>query len=316
VQLEKVFPLKFVYAGTPEFAARCLEILLGSRHQVVAVLTQPDRPAGRGLALAASPVKVVALAHGIPVEQPTSLKDPKVQAWLGQCKPDVLIVAAYGLLLPQAILDISPYGAINVHPSLLPRWRGAAPIQRALLAGDVQTGISIMQMDAGLDTGPVLLQEAAPIFEEDTAGTLHDRLAELGGALLVKTLDVLEAGRLVATLQSARDATYAPKIEKREARLDWQESAVAVSRRIRTFNPVPGAGACLRDVELKIWRGTAVAANGTPGEVLNAGPDGLLVACGKGAVLLTELQRQGGKRLAAADFLRGFPLAAGDRFLA
>jgi methionyl-tRNA formyltransferase len=283
---------------------------------VVAVLTQPDRPAGRGMTLAASPVKVVALAHGIPLGQPVSLKDPQALAWLGQYKPDVLIVAAYGLLLPQAALDIAPRGAINVHPSMLPRWRGAAPIQRALLAGDVQTGISIMQMDAGLDTGPVLLREVTPILEEDTAGTLHDRLAELGGALLVKTLNALEAGRLVATPQAARDATYAPKIEKREARLDWGEPAAAVNRRIRTFNPVPGAGARLRDVELKIWRGTPVAANGTPGEVLHAGPEGLLVACGNGAVLLTELQRHGGTRLAAADFLRGFPVAAGDRFLA
>jgi methionyl-tRNA formyltransferase len=316
MQLEKVVPLRLVYAGTPDFAGRCLEILLGSRHQVVAVLTQPDRPAGRGLALAASPVKVVASARGIPLEQPISLKDPQARAWLGQNKPDVLIVVAYGLLLPQAVLDIAPRGAINVHPSLLPRWRGAAPIQRALFAGDVETGISIMQMDAGLDTGPVLLQEATPILEEDTAGTLHDRLAELGGALLVKTLDTLEAGSLVARPQSAREATYAPKIEKREARLDWQEPATVVTRRIRTFNPVPGAGARLRDIELKIWRGTAVAGDGAPGEVLHAGPDGLLVACGQGAVLLAELQRQGGKRLAAADFLRGFPVTAGDRFLA
>jgi len=315
MQLEKVVSLKLVYAGTPHFAGRCLEILLGSRHQVVAVLTQPDRPAGRGLTLAASPVKVVASAQGIPLQQPVSLKDPLARSWLGQYKPDALIVVAYGLLLPQAVLDIAPCGAINVHPSLLPRWRGAAPIQRALLAGDAETGISIMQMDAGLDTGPVLLQEATLILEEDTAGTLHDRLAELGGALLVKALDQLEAGRLVARPQSASGATYAPKIEKRESRLDWREPAAAVSRRIRTFNPVPGAGARLRDIELKIWRGTAVTADGVPGEVLNAGPDGLLVACGEGAVRLTELQRQGGKRLTAADFLRGFPVAAGDRFL-
>jgi methionyl-tRNA formyltransferase len=281
---------------------------------VVAVLTRPDRPAGRGLAPAASPVKNLAAANGIPVEQPGSLKEPRVHDQLRDHKPDLIVVVAYGLILPQAVLDIPPHGAINVHASLLPRWRGAAPIQRAPLAGDCETGISIMQMDAGLDTGPVRLREATPILEDDTAGTLHDRLAELGGRLLVRALDALEAGTLGAEPQPTQNATYAPKIEKREAHLDWREPATVLSRRIRAFNPSPGASARLDGTELKIWRCSAAAGEGSPGQVLHAGPAGLLVACGDGALLLAELQRPGGRRLSAADFLRGFSVAAGDRF--
>lgn len=303
-----------IFAGTPEFAARCLEALLSSGHDVVAVLTRPDRPAGRGLAPVASPVKRLAELRGIPVKTPTSLKDAEFQQQLSRDRLDVMVVAAYGLILPRAVLDIPKWGAINVHASLLPRWRGAAPIQRALLAGDSETGISIMQMDEGLDTGPVLLQEAMPIYADDTAGTLHDRLAELGGKLIVQVMDALEAGGLEPTPQSANGVTYAAKFEKREARVDWREPAIAVSRRVRASNPSPGAVARLRGVDIKIWRCTAVPGKGIPGEVLEADPHGILVACGQGAVLANELQRPGGKRLAAAEYLRGFPLVRGERF--
>jgi methionyl-tRNA formyltransferase len=309
-----VAPVKIVFAGTPEFAARCLEALLESRHRVSGVLTRPDRPAGRGLEPAASPVKRLAAARGIRVDQPANLKDAQLQKELKDRKPDIIVVVAYGLILPQAVLEIPQYGALNIHASLLPRWRGAAPIQRALLAGDRETGVSIMQMDAGLDTGPVLLQERVPILEDDTAGTLHDRLGGLGAKLIVRALSDLEAGGLRAVPQTAEGVTYAAKLDKRESRLDWRERAVAVSRRVRAFDPSPGARARLRGVELKIWRCAAVPDRGIPGEVLGAHPGGVLVACGEGALLITELQRSGGRRLAAAEFLRGFPLSAGERF--
>jgi methionyl-tRNA formyltransferase len=225
-----------------------------------------------------------------------------------------MVVAAYGLILPQPVLELSRYGAVNIHASLLPRWRGATPIQRALLAGDRDTGISIMQMDAGLDTGPVLMQEKIPILEDDTMGTLHDRLAELGAKLIVQALDALEAGRVNATPQPAEGVTYAAKLDGREARVDWRESAVSLNRRVRALNPSPGADARVRGVELKIWRCVTAAGQGKPGEVLSVGPRGLCVACGEGILVATELQRSGGKRLPAAEFLRGFPLSAGERF--
>ncbi len=309
-----IAPVKIVFAGTPEFAARCLEALLESRHRVSGVLTQPDRPAGRGLKPAAPPVKRLAASRGIEVDQPATLEDAQFQEQLKFRKPDIIVVAAYGLILPRAVLEIPRYGALNIHASLLPRWRGAAPIQRALLAGDRETGVSIMQMDAGLDTGPLLLQEAIPILEDDTAGTLHDRLAELGAKLIVRALSELEAGGLRAHPQPADGATYAAKLDKRESRVDWRESAVAVSRRVRAFDPSPGARARLRGVELRICRCAVAPGRGIPGEVLNVHPSGVLVACGEGALLVTELQRSGGKRLAAAEFLRGFPLSAGARF--
>jgi methionyl-tRNA formyltransferase len=259
-------------------------------------------------------VKRLAELRGIPVKTPANLKDAQLQQHLSRDRPDVMVVAAYGLILPRALLDVPRLGAVNIHTSLLPRWRGAAPIQRALLAGDPETGISIMQLDEGLDTGPVLLQEAISIHEDDTAGTLHDRLAELGGKLIVRAMDVLEAGGLKPRPQAAEGVTYAEKFEKREATVDWREPAIAVSRRVRASNPSPGAVARLRGVDIKIWQCTAVSGKGTPGEVLDADTRGILIACGQGAVIANELQRSGGKRLTAAEFLRGFRLGRGDRF--
>jgi methionyl-tRNA formyltransferase len=306
--------LRILFAGTPEFAARCLAALLESRHEVCGVMTQPDRPAGRGLAPAASPVKRLAADRGIRVLQPATLKGPGVQEELEPFRPDAIVTAAFGLIFPQPLLELPPRGAINVHASLLPRWRGAAPIQRALLAGDEVTGVSIMQMDAGLDTGPVLLQETVPILSGDTAGTLGDRLAELGGKLAVRALDALEAGELDAVPQRTEGVTYASKPEKHEFRVDWRQDAAVVDRGVRAFNPSPGAGARLRGVDLKIWNCTVAAGKGKPGEVLSADKLGLCVACGEGALRVTELQRSGGRRLQAAEFLHGFPVAAGERF--
>jgi len=306
--------LRVLFAGTPEFAAHCLATLLESRHEVCGVVTQPDRAAGRGLVLAASPVKKLAAGRGIRVLQPATLKDAAVQEEIGLLGADVIATAAFGLILPQRVLDIAPRGAINVHASLLPRWRGAAPIQRALLAGDDMTGVSIMQMDSGLDTGPVLLQERVPISSSDTAGTLTERLAELGGRLLVRAVEALEAGELRPVPQPVEGVIYAPKLDKRESSLDWREDALKVDRRVRAFNPAPGAGARLRGMDLKIWSCTLAEGQGEPGEVLSADRDGLRVACGEGALRITELQRPGGKRLRTAEFLRGFALAPGERF--
>ena len=306
--------MNVLFAGTPEFAARCLEALLKSRHRVIGVITQPDRPAGRGFALAPSPVKKLASARGIQMTQPESLRDAQAQAKLKHFRADVIVVAAYGLILPRPVLELPRDGAINIHASLLPRWRGATPIERALLAGDRHTGVSIMQMDDGLDTGPVLMQEEIPILEDDTMGTLRDRLAELGAKLIVQALDALQAGVIKATPQSAEGVTYAAKLEKREARVDWRKGALTVNRQVRALNPSPGADARVRGVELKIWRCASAAGRGNPGEILSIGPDSLCVACGEGALVITELQRSGGKRLRAADFLRGFPLTVGERF--
>jgi len=303
-----------LFAGTPEFAARSLEAILQSRHNVVGVVTQPDRPTGRGLARAPSPVKKLAAARGIQVAQPVNLRDVRAQAELEHFRADVIVVAAYGLILPQPMLEFPRYGAVNIHPSLLPRWRGSTPIQRALLAGDRDTGVSIMKMDTGLDTGPVLMREKIPILEDDTAGTLQDRLAELGARLIVQALDALEVGGVKAIPQPAEGVTYAAKLDRREARVDWRVSAVMVNRRVRALNPSPGADARVRGVELKIWRCATAAGQGEPGEVLSPDPRGLCVACGEGSVVVTELQRSGGKRLPAAEFLRGFPLSAGERF--
>jgi methionyl-tRNA formyltransferase len=306
--------MRIVFAGTPDFAVAALEALVGAGHDVVAVLTQPDRPAGRGLAAAASPVKVAAARRGTPVLQPVTLKTPAAQDALRALAPDAFVVAAYGLILPQAVLDIPRLGAINIHASLLPRWRGAAPIQRALLAGDSETGISIMQMDAGLDTGPVLLREALPILPGDTAGTLQDRLAALGARLVVAALDGLARGTLVAAPQRVAGVAYAAKLEKQEARIDWTRPAVEIERQVRAFDPVPGATARVRGTEIKVWQAATVSETGEPGAVIAIDPDGIVVAAGTGALRLEALQRAGGKRLSTRDFLRGFPLAVGERF--
>jgi len=312
--------MKIIFAGTPDFAALALEALLAAQQQIVLVLTQPDRPAGRGMKSLASPVKQLALRHGIEVAQPASLKDAQVQEFLRGCGADAMVVAAYGLILPQAVLDIPRLGAINIHASLLPRWRGAAPIQRALLAGDHETGVCIMRMDAGLDTGPVLLREALCIETDDTAQTLHDRLAVLGARLIVQAMHGLEHGALVPQPQAGDGVTYAHKIDKAEARINWTEPAAAIDRHIRAFSPFPGAHSMLRATELKIWSATlepdtGVAIPGAlPGQVLAVGTDGLRVACGEGTLNVLQLQRPGGKRLPVADFLRGFTVAPGDRF--
>ncbi len=263
----------------------------------------------------ASAVKKLALERGLPLRQPRSLKDPAEQDALSQISPDAVVVAAYGLILPQAVLDIPPNGALNIHASLLPRWRGAAPIQRALLAGDPVTGISIMQMEAGLDTGPVLLAESTPIGDQDTAGTLHERLAAMGARLITDALDRLERGELQARRQDDALATYAPKLAKTEARIDWRSPAMELHRRVRAFNPFPGCSSRLHEIEIKIWRATPLEGRtGSPGEVLNADASGVVVACGQGALALTELQRPGARRLSAAEFLRGFPVRAGECF--
>jgi len=277
------------------------------------VLTQPDRPAGRGLKPHPSPVKRLALDYGIPIAQPASLKDAGAQDTLRGVGADVMVVAAYGLILPPSVLVMPRLGAINIHASLLPRWRGAAPIQRALLAGDRETGVCIMQMEAGLDTGPVLLSESIPIRGEDNARTLHDRLADLGAELLLKALDDLESGAIMRRPQPAEGVTYAAKVDRAEARIDWTRPALEIWCKVRAFNPHPGAASRLRDEELKIWQGALTLHSGIPGTVLEAGPPGIVVACGEGSLRILELQRAGGKRLTPAEFLRGHRLLPGER---
>jgi len=306
--------MRAIFAGTPAFAVPALQALGAAGHELVLVLTQPDRPAGRGLARVGSAVKLAAQALGAEVYQPATLRDPGVQERLRAARPDVLVVAAYGLILPQAVLDLPRLGAVNVHASLLPRWRGAAPIQRAILAGDAATGVSIMQMDAGLDTGAVLLRAKTPIGADDTAGSVHDRLASLGATLLLEALRGLERGTLIAEAQSSEGVTYAPKLEKAEARIDWSRPAREVDRQVRAFNPHPGAVASIRGTELKIWRAALSDDAGAPGTILRVDATGVVVACGVGSLALLELQRPGGRRLAADDFRRGFPLAPGERF--
>ncbi|HEY6896257.1 MAG TPA: methionyl-tRNA formyltransferase [Rhodocyclaceae bacterium] len=303
--------MRVIFAGTPEFAAAALRAILAAGHEVPLVLTQPDRPAGRGQKLQPSPVKQVALEHGIPLHQPERLKDPATHEPIVAANADVMVVAAYGLILPQAVLDIPHRGCLNIHASLLPRWRGAAPIQRAIEAGDDQTGITIMQMEAGLDTGPMLLVEALPIAADDNAASLHDKLAAQGTRLIVDALARLP--QLAAKPQPEAGVTYAHKIDKAEARIDWSLPATDLARRIRAFNPFPGAVTELHETPIKLWHAEPAAGHGEPGTVLAVADDGVTVACGDGALRLTELQKPGGKRLAARDFLHGFALAAGDR---
>ena len=297
--------LRIVFAGTPEFAVPSL-IAAASRNEVVAVYTQPDRPAGRGRALTPSPVKLEALKRGLPVLQPETLKAEVSRDALRALQPDVMVVVAYGLLLPQAILDIPRYGCWNVHASLLPRWRGAAPIQRAIEAGDTQTGACLMQMEKGLDTGPVLLAQRMDIAPDETAGQLHDRLAQLGAQTLADGLGLLRAGmRPVPQPQAAEGATYARKLEKSEARLDWSQPADVLARKVRAFDPWPIAEGDVAGEIVRIHRAVALdgALTATPGTVVNAGRDGIDIACGSGALRLRVLQRAGGKAITAADYL-------------
>lgn len=294
-------PLRIVFAGTPEFAARHLQALLDAGHPVVGVYTQPDRPAGRGQKLMPSPVKQLASQHNIPLFQPSSLRDPMAQAELAALRPDLLLVVAYGLILPQAVLDIPRLGCINSHASLLPRWRGAAPIQRAIQAGDGESGVTLMQMEAGLDTGPMLCKVTTPISTEETAGSLHDRLAELGAQAMAAAIGPLVRGELRGEKQDDSLATYAHKLNKDEARIDWQQPATELDRQIRAFNPWPISHAQLNGETVKVLSAVPEQASGPAGTILSANKDGLTVACGEGALRLTRLQMPGGKALAFAD---------------
>ena len=302
--------MKIIFAGTPEFAAAALHSLHAAGHDIALVLTQPDRPSGRGLQPTPSAVKRLAQSLGLAIAQPRTLKDPETIAALAAQHAEAMVVAAYGLILPSEVLAIPRRGGINIHASLLPRWRGAAPIQRALLAGDRETGISIMQMDEGLDTGPVLLSVATPIAVQDTAQTLHERLAALGAGLIVRAL--AEPCEPVAQDDSA--ATYAAKIDKREALIDWREPALMIERKVRAFNPVPGAATSYRGVPLKIWSATiAGGPGGEPGSVRAVDTGGITVATGDAGVRITELQRAGGKRLPTAAFLAGCKIGPGEK---
>ncbi|WP_285960395.1 methionyl-tRNA formyltransferase [Pseudomonas tohonis] len=293
--------LRLVFAGTPEFAAEHLKALLDTPHSIVAVYTQPDRPAGRGQKLMPSPVKQLALQHGIPVLQPPTLRDVDAQAELKALGADLMVVVAYGLILPQVVLDTPRLGCINSHASLLPRWRGAAPIQRAVEAGDAESGVTVMQMEAGLDTGPMLLKVATPISAEDTGGTLHDRLARLGPQAVVQAIAQLAAGTLVGDVQDDALATYAHKLNKDEARLDWSRPADELERLVRAFNPWPICHSTLGGEPLKVLAAQLADGSGQPGQILAASKDGLTVACGSGALRLTRLQLPGGKPLNFAD---------------
>ena len=318
--------LKVIFAGTPDFARVALERLHAAGFDITLVLTQPDRPAGRGMKLQASPVKQFALVHNIPVAQPRSLRlDGKypleaatAQEAIAAAQADVMVVAAYGLILPQWALEAPRLGCLNIHASLLPRWRGAAPIHRAIEAGDQQTGVTIMQMDAGLDTGDMLLTEKQPIGATDTTARLHDALAALGGRMIVEALELAACGGLHPVKQPAEGVSYAHKIEKTESAVDWALPVAVIERRIRAFDPFPGASTTLGGETVKLWR-SEIDSEQRPfdagiGAILSANSDGVRVACGDGVLRVTELQRAGGKRLAAADFLRGFPLPAGAVF--
>jgi methionyl-tRNA formyltransferase len=319
--------LRVIFAGTPEFAAAALAAIHSAGFPVPLVLTQPDRPAGRGMKLQASPVKRFAQEHGLPVAQPTSLRrsgkyPEEAAAAIDQLRAtphDVMVVAAYGLILPQEVLDIAPLGCINIHASLLPRWRGAAPIHRAIEAGDAETGITLMQMDAGLDTGAMISETRTPISAGDTTATLHDRLAHDGAKLIVEALLELErSGKLASTPQPADGVTYAEKIGKHEAALDWRKPAEVLARQVRAFDPFPGGVGTLGDgSSIKIWAAAPIDAQskvGEPGTIAEVTAEGVVVNCGEGALRLTQLQKPGGKRLPVREFLAGSTLAAGQRF--
>jgi methionyl-tRNA formyltransferase len=314
--------LKIIFAGTPDFAVPALAALINAGHEVVMVLTQPDRPAGRGMKLKASPVKVLAEQHDLFVFQPETLKDVAVQARILEADADVMIVAAYGLIIPTVVLQMPKHGCYNIHASLLPRWRGAAPIHRSLLAGDLETGVTIMEVVPALDAGAMVSKGVVPITETDTTQGLHDALAAIGADLMVDAMQTLaQTGQLSSTPQDESFVTYAHKLEKAEALIDWRKSAVEVSRQVRAFNPFPVAQSFLRGEVSRIWMATTVVEvtdvdalrNAVPGEVLST-DDGILVACGEGVLRITELQAPGGKRLSAQVFIQGHALKAGDRF--
>ncbi|MEO7051359.1 MAG: methionyl-tRNA formyltransferase [Rhodanobacter sp.] len=302
--------MRLVFAGTPEFSVPCLEACRASGAQVVAAYTQPDRPAGRGRKLTPSPVKQAALAAGVPVEQPPSLKSADVQQVLADYRPDLLVVVAYGLILPRKVLAIPRLGCWNVHASLLPRWRGAAPIQRAICAGDEETGVDLMQMEAGLDTGPVMLQRRTPIRRDDTGGSLHDRLAALGAELLTEGLRrVLDGQSLPAAAQPEDGVTYARKLDKTEAKLDFSHAAIELERQVRAFDPWPVAEGTIAGETLRVRAAHAIARDhhAEPGQLLAAGHDGIEIACGQGVLRITALQRAGGRQISATDYINARP---------
>jgi len=310
--------LKIIFAGTPEFAVPALAALIDAGHHILMVLTQPDRPAGRGMKLKASPVKTLALQHNIPVFQPETLKDPAVQSHIAEVQADVMIVAAYGLIIPTPVLQMPKLGCFNIHASLLPRWRGAAPIQRSLLAGDVETGVTIMEVVPALDAGAMVSHGSLPITERDTAQSLHDGLSALGARLMVQAMQTLaQQGRLESTPQDESLVTYAVKLQKAEAEIDWSESASALSRKIRAFNPFPVAQTKLNGEVCRLWMATESKNNAQStaeaGEIVGIG-ETIVVACGDGSIHIEELQMPGGKRLLAKDFIRGHALNVGQRF--
>lgn len=308
-------PLRIVFAGTPDFAARHLQALIDSDHQVVGVYSQPDRPAGRGKKLKASEVKTLALEHDLPVYQPESFKSEEAQQELASLNADVMVVVAYGLLLPKVVLDTPRLGCVNVHGSILPRWRGAAPIQRALWAGDAETGVTIMQMDEGLDTGDMLHIATCPITAEDTSASLYTKLAELGPPALIETLNSMAAGTAVAEPQDDNLANYAKKLSKEEADIDWQMDAAQLERNIRAFNPWPVCFTQMQENTVKIWQADVVEQSGEAGTVLHSDKQGIVIACGENALRITQLQPQGKKPMSAQDFLNGRAewVAAGNK---
>ncbi len=311
--------MKIIFAGTPEFAVPALAALIAAGHEIVMVLTQPDRPAGRGMKLKPSPVKVLAQQHALPVFQPESLKPQEVQAQIAATQADVMIVAAYGLIIPTSVLQMPKYGCYNIHASLLPRWRGAAPIHRSILAGDVETGVTIMEVVPALDAGAMVSKGVVPIKDTDTTQSLHDALSAIGAELMVQAMrDLAANGTLPSTPQDETLVTYAHKLEKAEAAIDWNKSATEISRQVRGFNPFPVAQSLLKGEVCRIWMATSQAADAQyahakPGEIVSV-QDGLLVACGEGLLNISELQAPGGKRLNAQAFVQGHHLQAGDLF--
>ncbi len=305
--------MKIVFAGTPEFASQALEALINAGHRIELVLTQPDKPSGRGMKLTPCPVKNLALGRGLELIQPASLKkDLKAREAIASTNADLMVVAAYGIIIPGEILEIPRYGAINLHASILPRWRGAAPIQRAIMAGDEKTGITLMQMDEGLDTGNIIRVIETPILDNETAGSLHDRLATIGAESIVELLKSPPVGkRYPSTAQDNESSTYATKIEKTEAILHWNLPAKEILRKIRAYNPYPGSSCKMGDSVVKIWDACIAEGNANPGQILEADKNGIVVSCAKDAILIRTLQKAGGKKLDAAQFLAGNSLKAG-----